>query len=313
MNKWGMCMAFHKFGAAFIALIVWTGPLAAQSLRPPATLPSDPLEADPAQQDESTVVLRIDRLESTLRMMNGQIEQLQFQNRQLQDAVRKLQDAQGQAPAAQAPPLAATDAGRPAALATTTPPAAPAKRSDAFDPASQPNAPGAPRALGIGPAPGLALPKDTGAPLDLGKPAVQTTVGGTIIADAGAENPRDEYELGVNFLKQGQYPDAENAFRAFIAKHPKDKLVPDALFGLGETFAQRSRPRDAAEQYLKISTDYATAPRAPEAMLRLGEALIALDAHEQACATFQEIGRKYPNASVTVKHGAERDIAKNKC
>jgi len=306
-------MAFYKFGAAFIALIVLTGPLAAQSLRPPATLPSDPLEADPAQQDESTVVLRIDRLESTLRMMNGQIEQLQFQNRQLQDAVRKLQDAQGQAPVAQAQPLAATDAGRPATVATTTPPANPAKRSDAFDPASQPNAPGAPRALGIGPAPGLALPKDNGAPLDLGKPAAQTTVGGTIIADNAAANPRDEYELGVNFLKQGQYPDAENAFRAFIAKHPKDKLVPDAMFGLGETFAQRSRPRDAAEQYLKISTDYATAPRAPEAMLRLGEALIALDAHEQACATFQEISRKYPNASVTVKHGAERDITKNKC
>jgi len=293
-------MVFRKFGAAFIAVLVLTGSAFAQNLLPPAALPGN----DTMQQDESTVVLRIDRLESTLRSLNGQIEQLQFQNRQLQEAVRKLQDAQMQAGQTSAPA---------ASLSATTPPAVPARKSDAFDPASQPNAPGAPRALGIGPAPGLALPKDTTAPMDIGKPAAQTTVGGTIIADNVAANPRDEYELGVNFLKQGQYPDAENAFRSFVAKHPKDKLVPDALFGLGESFAQRSRPRDAAEQYLKISTDYAGVSRAPEAMLRLGEALIALDAREQACATFQEIGRKYPNASVTVKRGAERDIARNKC
>ena len=308
-------MAFHKFGAALIAVIALTGPVAAQNARPPAALLSDQLDNDPTQQDESTVVLRVDKLEGSLRSLIGQVEQLQYQNKLLQEAVRKLQESQ--APAGSASPpnaaIAPLDTGHPVAIAPPPVTAAPAKKSDAFDPASQPNAPGAPRALGLGPAPGLALPKDTNAPLDLGKPAAQTTVGGTVIADNGVVNPRDEYELGNNFLKQGQYPDAENAFRSFIAKHPKDKQVPDALFGLGESFLQRNRQRDAAEQYLKISTDYAGAPRAPEAMLRLGEALISLDAHEQACATFQEIGRKYPNASVTIKRNAERDITKNKC
>ena len=195
----------------------------------------------------------------------------------------------------------------------STPSSAAPKRSDAFEPASQPNAPGAPRALGIGPAPGLALPKDPSSPLDLGRPGSSTTVGGTVIADNAAQNPRDEYELGANFLKQAQYPDAENAFRAFIVKHPKDRLVPEAIFGLGETFFQRNRQREAAEQYLKVSTDYPTAARAPDSMLRLGQALVSLDAHEQACATFQEIGRKYPAASATTKRSAEREILKNKC
>jgi len=64
---------------------------------------------------------------------------------------------------------------------------------------------------------------------------------------------------------------------------------------------------------LKISTDYATSPRAPEAMLRLGESLQALGAKEQACATFSEVPRKYPNASAAVKAGAEREAKRAQC
>ena len=300
-------MVFRKIGAVFIGMMVLSMPLAAQNIRPPATLQNDSQDGDPMNpQDESTLVLRLDRLEGTLRTMNGQIEQLQFQNRQLQDALRKLQESAGQsaAPAQSSTALPAT--------ANNSPPVA-LKHGDAFEPAGQPNAPGAPRALGIGPAPGLGLPKDPTAPMDLGRPGASTTVGGTIIADNAAQNPRDEYELGANFLKQAQYPDAENAFRAFIVKHPKDRLVPEAIFGLGETFFQRNRQREAAEQYLKVSTDYPTAPRAPDSMLRLGQALVSLNAHEQACATFQEIGRKYPTASATTKRSAEREILKNKC
>ena len=36
------------------------------------------------------------------------------------------------------------------------------------------------------------------------------------------------------------------------------------------TYFQRSRPREAAEQYLKVTTDYAKSQRAPESMVRLG-------------------------------------------
>ncbi|MGH6794194.1 MAG: tetratricopeptide repeat protein, partial [Methylocella sp.] len=67
------------------------------------------------------------------------------------------------------------------------------------------------------------------------------------------------------------------------------------------------------EQYLKISTQYANSSRAPEALLRLGQSLNALGAKEQACATYGEIARKYPNATATVKAGAEREAKRAKC
>ena len=86
------------------------------------------------------------------------------------------------------------------------------------------------------------------------------------------------------------------------------RLAPDAMFYIGETYMQRSRPREAAEQYLKVSTEYSKSPRAPEGMVRLGLSLAMLGNNEQACATFAEVGRRYPTAST---HGEEDGRARD--
>jgi TolA-binding protein len=85
------------------------------------------------------------------------------------------------------------------------------------------------------------------------------------------------------------------------------------MFYIGETYLQRSRPREAAEQYLKITTDYSKSSRAPESMVRLGQTLAALGNSEQACATLGEFGKRYPAASASVKKLAEHESAKDHC
>ncbi len=146
-----------------------------------------------------------------------------------------------------------------------------------------------------------------------GKQAAVTTPNGTVIADRQANSPKEEYDIAVAYLKQKDYEDAEKSFAAYLAKNPKSRRASDALYYLGETYYLRGRQREAAEQYLKISTHYANSPRAPEAMLRLGESLRALGAKEQACATFSEVTRKYPNASAAIKAGAERAAKRAQC
>ena len=54
-------------------------------------------------------------------------------------------------------------------------------------------------------------------------------------------------------------------------------------------------------------------PRAPDALLRLGVSLDALGAKEQACATFQEVTRKYPAASPDVRSGVDREMKRAHC
>jgi tol-pal system protein YbgF len=102
-------------------------------------------------------------------------------------------------------------------------------------------------------------------------------------------------------------------FRAFLNKFPSDRLASDAQYWLGESLFQRQRYRDAAEVFLNVSTKYETAAKAPDALLRLGQALAAMGEKEAACASFGEALRKYPRASVSVKQGVEREQKRVRC
>lgn len=140
-----------------------------------------------------------------------------------------------------------------------------------------------------------------------------TTPGGTIIADREVNPAKEEFDIGLGYLKQKDYENAQKSFQAFLARNPKTRRTSDALYYLGETYFLRGRQREAAEQYLKISANYAHSTHAPQAMLRLGESLHALGAKEQACATFSEVPRKYPNASAAIKASAEREAKRAQC
>ena len=48
-------------------------------------------------------------------------------------------------------------------------------------------------------------------------------------------------------------------------------------------------------------------------MVRLGQTLATLGNSEQACATLNEFGKRYPSASASVKKLAEHESAKDHC
>jgi tol-pal system protein YbgF len=159
------------------------------------------------------------------------------------------------------------------------------------------------------------------APLDLGQtgrtaaavpPAAQTRSAPSIAA-TGSGDPRADYEAAYGLMAQRQYEQAEMGFRRFLQSHPRDQMVPEALYWLGESYLQRNRPREAAEQFLNVSTEHPKAAKAPDALLKLGVSLNALGARDRACAVFAELDRKYPQAGPAVKQGAEREQKRAKC
>jgi len=314
-----------------------------------------------AQSSSTDLTMRIDRLEAQIRQLTGAIEQLQYRNQQLEAHVRRMQGQEGDyrgqegAPAPRsAPPQRppATPQAMPPQAAppqtypqTYPPPASsPGRRGDAFDPANNPNAPGAPRPIGTT-APSAPLEPDelpvgapggraAGAPLDLstisGAPAADPSVGGT--ARPGGEppaprqpggtqvatlpptdSPKDAYDLAYGYILRKDYALAEEGFRVFLRQYPSDRLASDALYWLGESLFQRQRYRDAAEAFLGVSTKYETAAKAPDGLLRLGQSLAAIGEKEAACASFAEVLRKYPRASVSVKQGVDREQKRVRC
>ena len=316
--------------AAFVACVALAAPAQAQfdpfhRQAPPADIPGG-AAGDPGQAAE--LVLRVNQLEEELRQANGRIEELENAEHRLETELQKFRqdveyrfgDRSEGAPPAPDVAEAPQSPGEPAA------PARPRKSSDAFDPDADPNAPGAPRPLGTTPpsaplvreAPGAAA----GQPLELGKaPAPESSKGppppsGPTIVGSGVamlDQPREQFNAALQAFQAGQYPEAEAGFKAFLAANPSHRMSADAIFYIGETYLQRSRPREAAEQYLKVTTDYSKSSRAPESMVRLGQTLAALGNNEQACATLTEFGKRYPAASASVKKLAEHESAKDHC
>lgn len=292
-------------------------------------------------QDGAEIILRLDRLEAENRRLNGQAEELRFQIRRLEEQVKRLEtdadlrfrdlegNRSGARPAAPqssaqttiAPGAAPPGIGAPGSAA----PAGTPRRSDAFDPAATPNAPGTPRQLGTTPPspptasaplplPGAA-PQQGGRDLDpLGAPLDVTGRRPPVPAPvAGQGDAASDFAYAKSLVDRGDYELSEGAFRDFLRTHGKDRRAAEATFFLGEGFLRRTRYREAAEQFLTVTSKFPNAPRAPEAMLKLGISLRGLNANEEACGTFAQVARKYPNASAAIKQAVERERARAQC
>jgi tol-pal system protein YbgF len=137
--------------------------------------------------------------------------------------------------------------------------------------------------------------------------------GGQVAAIPPPQSSRDEFDLAYGYVLAKDYLKAEAGMRAFVAKYPSDRLAPEAQFWLGESMFQRQSYRDAAEAFLAMSKKYDGHAKAPDALLRLGQSLAALKEKELACATFGEVGRKYPRAGANLKQAVEREQKRVRC
>jgi tol-pal system protein YbgF len=254
--------------------------------------------------------MRLDRLETQIRQLTGVIEQLQFRNQQLETQVRRMQEDNDY----RFQELGSKSRARPQPVPVQSAPptgAVPARRGDAFDPALNPAAPGAPQVLGSMSAsvpppsePGRSVPGE----------APRNASAGTVVATLPpGQAPKDEFDLAYGYLLRKDYALAEESFRGFIGKYPNDRLTGDATFWLGESLFQRQSFRDAAESFLNASTKFEGSPKAPEALLRLGQSLAALGEKEAACASLGEVNRKFPRASAAIKQSVEREQKRVRC
>src|SRR5580704_11330269 len=174
-----------------------------------------------AQVGSAELLVRIDRLENQVRQFTGQLEQMQYRNQQLEAALKRLQEDNefrfqelGSRGGSRVAPV------RPGAVQPIQPAVPSGRRADAFDPAENPNAPGAPRVLGsIPPQAAPAIPPQgvisdeptthggtaTAAGLDPGSgrvpmsapPRSPGSTGPYAVATAPPSSPREVIDLGT--------------------------------------------------------------------------------------------------------------------
>lgn len=111
----------------------------------------------------------------------------------------------------------------------------------------------------------------------------------TPAADAG----EDAYSEGFHQWEAGNYDQAITSLRAFTAAYPKHKRVSYANNLIGRSLLSKGNARAAAEAFLANYRGNPGGDRAPDSLLGLGQALMALGQAGQACKAYQELDAVY--------------------
>jgi len=278
-----------------------------------------------AQESDSDLVTRVDRLAETIRDLTGQVEQLQYRNQQLEQQVQRLQQrlqggapvasaasqppsAQYSPPAQYAPPPTAQYAPPPAPQYSPAPAAqysassppyasgaaaegatADSGRHDAFNPAADPNAPGVPRALGTS-------TTSTEPPPPYQGPAADSAVprqAGTPLQLSSAAPQAAAPSAGGLPPPPPVDPSATSGMQASLSPTPPAANTPKDAFELGRGYFERKDYALAAQTFGAFVRQYPSDRLTPEAQYWLGESLFESRQYHDAAEAFLTMSTKY--------------------
>ncbi len=114
-----------------------------------------------------------------------------------------------------------------------------------------------------------------------------------------------------NFLAR-RYEQAEQAYRAFLARYADNPQAADARFELGETLYIRGRFKEAGRLFVDVYRAAPDSRLAPRALLRLGQALKRMGRKKEACKAWQTLVERYPDSRAASLQ-APREMKRLKC
>ena len=238
---------------------------------------------------------RLSAAENDLRALNGRVEQIEFALRRLEQTLQRMQSDTDARLTKMETPQPVVNARPPVSAAPMPAPAPQPQQQTSVDPVGT---------LGSLKMQGGKVTEAVNRPEAPPLPSVPSDYGLT---------PQEQYERAFNFLREGDYAEAEGAFKNFIDKNPKEKLLDNAKYWYGETLYVRARYDEAAVAFAEAFQQNPKGVKAPDSLLKMGMALGALNKTQDACVTLNELKTKYPNATTAIKARAEDERAKLKC
>lgn len=275
--------------------------------------------ASPAAQGEAPSYgggadsVRLDGLETQVRALAAQIEQLTEQVRIMSGQPRRS-DAGEVVPGA---PASHADAGRFGSTTVT------AGTGDAIGGLIENDAPGAAPATGTAatgsPAVGMpaaGLPPAGGpgsAAPGSAAPGAEQLAAVPPVNPADVGNAKQLYETAYGYLMQRDYGAAQTAFEDFLTRYPSDSLAGNAQYWLGEAHFVRGEYKAAAGAFLKGYQNYAGNARASDSLLKLAMSLDRLGQKDAACSSYGELTTRFPDAPENVKNRAKTERQRIGC
>lgn len=220
---------------------------------------------------------RLNDMEQSLRNLTGQVEQFGYDLRTIKDKLTQLETETN----FRLNQLEGNPGGSP-------PPASADTGSDSGTPSSPPG--------------------DEG----IGGPKPPGTIG-EIEAPAPGEDVQSLYNTAMDHLTRAEYDDALRLFKQVVATYPQSDEAAQAQYWIADIHYVRKDYESAAVSFAEVLKKYPDGGRGPEAMLKLGLSLIALDRKKDGCTTLAAIKGKYPKASDAILGRADREAKKAGC
>lgn len=104
----------------------------------------------------------------------------------------------------------------------------------------------------------------------------------------------DEYTYGFRLWDADFYPEAQQQLALFLERYPTHSRVTFARNLLGRAYLDAGDARTAAAYFVENYLADKQAARAPDSLLYLAEAAIALNDTSRACIALAEFGETYP-------------------
>jgi tol-pal system protein YbgF len=241
------------------------------------------------------------QVQEDLRALRGQIEQLEYRIRTLEtnqtkrdgDMEYRLQQLEQRATA----PIAAAEPVDTDAPTITTPSVA------------SPKAPIAPKVV----SPHDGYDVNASDPAAARKSAPTNEEIDAAAAGKGFTTAREHYNYAFKQLNDGKYADASASFTEFVAKYPKDTLVPNAYYWMGESYYARKDFTRAAAGFRK---GYEAAPKGQKSadnLLKLSLSLSNLKRKDEACIVLKQIIAQYSDSQKATAAKADKESVRLGC
>lgn len=283
----------------------------------------------PTAGDTADTGVRLMQLEEEMRTLHGKLEEAEFKNRQLEEKLERMQkdvdyrfdEVNMNAPKADAPqederptrPTPKRHSETPTSLApaiTTEEPVEQAGDDSKLHKIIEKSAP----KKAAAPEPeddSLDEEEDTGNT----SPSGPTSAGDGVLKAPGEETsgPREHYNHAFKLLNQTKYDEAADEFRGFISNYPKDPLIGNAYYWLGETFYISRDYIQAADTFRQGFEALPNGPKAADNLLKLSMSLSAMQKEKEACIVLDQILAKFDKTSAAVTDKARKERARLGC
>lgn len=252
------------------------------------TQPNQPQPQQPVGTPSSSaitdILARLEALEGQMATITARGEEGTHELGQMKEQVSQLQAQVQELESAGAPPAPQQPTGIiPAPGGGSSRPATPAPAAGTPAPTSAPS------------------PERVAAVRGIAKPATD---------DAGD----DEYTYGFRLWEAGYYPEAQQQLALFLQRYPSHSRVTFARNLLGRAYLDNGQPREAATYFFENYQSNKQGARAPDSLLFLAEAMVAINDTNRACIALAEFGDTYPAlATGRLKEQYDRNRNKVRC